>query len=203
LARGAALFGDGERTMMGRISAVLGLALFLVAAGAGGLRAADYGDNPAEAARDNDAAAVRAILAGGTASPNQTDSQQRTALHYAALNGNGEMVAVLIKAGAELNVTDSLGNTPLHLAAERNQTEAAKLLLASGAKIDPQNRDGVTPLMIAAERGNVDLVRFLLADGASPSLTDYTGRDALAWAEDGQNPAAVAVLKRAEAGKGS
>jgi uncharacterized protein len=189
--------------MKRHIEAALGLALLLVVAAAGVARADDYDGNPALAARDNDAAAVRAILAGGTGNPNETDEQSRTALHYAALSGNNEIVAVLIKAGANLNVTDSLGNTPLHMAADRSQTEAAELLLASGAKIDPQNRDGVTPLMIAAERGDLELVRFLLTDGASTSLTDYTGRDALAWAEEGHSPATVAALKQAEAGKGS
>jgi uncharacterized protein len=185
-----------------RLSAVLGLAMLLVVT-AGIARADDYGGNPARAARQNDAEAVREILTSGDSSPNQTDDESRTALHYAALSGNLEIIAILVKAGAKLDVADPLGNTPLHLAADRNQTEAGELLLAAGAEVDPQNQGGMTPLMIAASRGDTQLVLALLAKGASTAITDYTGRDALAWAEEGHHQAVVAALRRAASARGS
>jgi ankyrin repeat protein len=176
------------------LSVAIGLlALIGFAAGAS---AADYGGNPAQAARDNDAGAVRQILAGGDSNPNQTDEQSRTALHYAAINGSLEIVAILIKSGARLDVTDPLGNTPLHLAADNNRTEAAELLLAAGAEVDAQNHDGMTALMIAAGHGNTKLALDLVARGASTTITDYTGRDAMAWAEETHHPAVVNALKR-------
>lgn len=189
--------------MKRRLAAVLGLTLLFVAGAAGSTRADDYDGNPALAARQNDAEAIREMVASGDSNPNQTDGQSRTALHYAALNGNAEIIAILIKAGAKLDLADPLGNTPLHLAADRSQTEAAELLLASSAAVDPQNHDGMTPLMIAAERGNVALVEFLLAKGASTKLTDYTGRDALAWAEEGHHAAVIAAIRQAESSRGS
>jgi ankyrin repeat protein len=114
-----------------------------------------------------------------------------------AINGNVQIIAILVKANAKLNVSDALGDTPLHLAAEQNQTEAAKLLLAVGAEVDPQNKNGLTPLMIAAGRGNLELVRALLAKGASTAKTDYTGRDASGWAQDGRHPAVAGAIARA------
>jgi uncharacterized protein len=182
-----------------RLSAVFGLALLFVAA-AGASRAEDYNGNPALAARQNDAEAVRQMLAGADSSPNQTDEDSRTALQYAALDGNLEIIAILVKAGAKLDLADSLGNTALHLAADRSQTEAGALLLAAGAEVDPQNHDGMTPLMVAASRGDTQLVLYLLAKGASTTITDFTGRDALAWAEEGHHPAVVAALRKAEKG---
>jgi uncharacterized protein len=182
-----------------RQSPVLWLAMLLVATvGASG--AEDYNGNPARAARQNDAEAVREMLTGGDSSPNQTDEESRTALQYAALNGNLEIIAILIKAGAKLDLADPLGNTALHLATDRNQTEAGELLLAAGAEVDPQNHDGMTPLMIAASRGDTQLALYLLAKGASTTITDFTGRDALAWAEEGHHPAVAAALRRAQKG---
>jgi uncharacterized protein len=162
-----------------------------------------YYDNVARAAAQNDADKVRELVGGGDGNPNQTDDSSRTAMHYAALNGNLEIMAILIKAGAKLDPVDPLEDTPLHLATEENQTEAAKLLLDAGAEVDPQNKDGLTPLMIAASRGNLDLVRALLAKGASPTKSDYTGRDALSWAQDSHRPAVVDAITRAQAAKGS
>jgi uncharacterized protein len=158
-----------------------------------------YYDNVARAAAQNDAEKVRQLVGGGAGNPNQTDDSSRTAMHYAAVNGNLQIIAILVKADAKLNVPDQLGNTPLHLAADQNQTAAAKLLLDVGAAVDPQNKDGLTPLMIAASHGNLELVRALLAKGASPTKTDYTGRDALGWAQDGHRPAVVEALTRAQA----
>ncbi len=104
-----------------------------------------YYDNVARAAAQNDAEAVRRIVGGGDGNPNQSDDQSRTAMHYAAMNGNLQIIAILIKAGAKLDPVDPLEDTPLHLAADQNQTEAAKLLLDSGAEVDRQNKDGMTP----------------------------------------------------------
>ena len=161
-----------------------------------------YYDNVARAAAQNDTDAVRRIVGGGDGNPDQSDDQSRTGLHYAAMNGNLQIIAILIKANAKLNVPDTLGDTPLHLAAEQNQTEAAKLLLDVGAAVDPQNKNGLTPLMIAASHGNLELVRALLAKRASSTKTDYTGRDALGWAEESHRPAVVDAITRAQA-KGS
>jgi uncharacterized protein len=193
--------------MCTRRAAILGLAMisFVVA---GSASQADfnpfsnYYSNVARAAAKNDAEAVRQLV-GGDGNPDQTDEQSRTALHYAAINGNLEIIAILIKANAKLNVEDPLGDTPLHLAVDHNQTEATQLLLDVGAQVDPQNKDGLTPLMIAASHGNLELVRALLAKGASPTKTDYTGRDALGWAQESHRPAVIEAISRASGAKGS
>ena len=129
----------------------------------------------------NDAAQVRSLVAND-GNPNQTDEEPRTGLHYAAMNGNLTIIAILIKASAKLDAKDKLGNTPLHLAADRNQAEAAQLLLDVGAPVDAENKNGMTPLMVAASRGNIDIVQALLAKHASVTKTDFTGRDAAGWA---------------------
>jgi len=195
------------RTRREAIAGLAGLALFVVGSAA---RAqlninpfSAYYDNVSRAAAKNDAEAVRRLVGSGDGNPNQIDDASRTAMHYAAMNGNLQIIAILVKANAKLNLPDPLGDTPLHLAVEQDQLEAAKLLLEVGAEVDPQNKEGLTPLMIAASHGELEMVRELLAKGANPGKTDYTGRDALSWAQEGHRPAVVDAITRAEAAKGS
>jgi ankyrin repeat protein len=162
----------------------------------------DYWANVARAAQSNDAARVRSLLASD-GNPNQADGDSRTALHYAAMNGNLTIIAILIKASARLDVKDKLGNTPLHLAAERNEPDAAQLLLDVGAAVDAENKNGMTPLMMAASQGNIAVVQALLAKGASVTKTDFTGRDAAGWAAESRRPAVVQAIKRAQNAKRS
>jgi ankyrin repeat protein len=161
-----------------------------------------YWENVARAARQNDANQVRALVAND-GNPNQTDEESRTGLHYAAMNGNLTIIAILIKARAKVDAKDKLGNTPLHLAADRNQAEAAQLLIDVGAPIDAENRNGMTPLMVAANRGSIEIVQALLAKGANVAKTDFTGRDAAGWAVESHRPAVVQAIKRAQAAKRS
>jgi uncharacterized protein len=161
-----------------------------------------YWDNVARAAHQNDTNQVRTLIAND-GNPNQIDEESRTALHYAAMNGNLTITAILIKAKAKLDPKDKLGNTPLHLAADRNQTEEAQLLLDVGAPVDAENKNGMTPLMVAAARGNIEIVQALLAKGASVTKTDFTGRDAAGWAAESHRPAVVQAIKRAQTAKRS
>src|SRR5689334_7438014 len=161
-----------------------------------------YWENVARAARQNDAAQVRSLLAND-GNPNQIDDEGRAGLHYAAMNGNLTIIALLIKASAKHDAKDKLGNTPLHLAADRNQVEAAKLLLDIGSPVDAENKNGMTPLMMAANRGNIEVVVALLAKGASVTKTDFTGRDAAGWALESHRPAVVQAIKQAQTAKRS
>ena len=161
-----------------------------------------FSDNIARAARQDDVAQVRSLVAND-GNPNQTDEELRTGMHYAAMDGNLTIIAILIKAKAKLDPKDKIGDTPLHLAADRNQAEAAKLLLDVGAPVDPENKNGMTPLMMAASRGNIEIVQALLAKGASVTKTDFTGRDAAGWATESHRPAVVQAIKRAQSAKRS
>jgi len=183
-------------------------AAFAIAAGYSALHAqinpfSQYYDNVARAARQNDTARVRSLMADNSNNPNQADEDSRTALHYGAMNGNLPIIAIMIKAKANLNEKDKLGNTPLHWAADRNQVDALQLLLDVGAQVDPENKNGMTPLMVAASRGNIEIVQALLAKGASVTKTDFTGRDAAGWAAEGHRPAVMQAIKRAQSAKRS
>jgi uncharacterized protein len=160
---------------------------------------ATYYNNVARAAAANDAGVVSRLVAGGGYKADSVDDNGRTGLQIAATNGNLQIAAILIKAGANVNRKDGLGNTALHAAIERNQVEMAELLIDIGADLNSENKNGMTPLMIAAREGNAVLVRALLAKGANARKTDFTGRDAVSWAQESRHPAVVQMLQRAVA----
>ena len=59
-----------------------------------------------------------------------------TALHFAAQNGQMEVVSLLLIARAEKNLANRSGETALHLAVSNGNLEILRLLLAAGVEID-------------------------------------------------------------------
>jgi ankyrin repeat protein len=57
-----------------------------------------------------------------------------TALHYAAINGDAELVKYLIKYGANVNKSTGEGSTPLYLAKLGNHEDVISVLKKAGAK---------------------------------------------------------------------
>jgi ankyrin repeat protein len=189
--------------MTGRRFGMLGLAVLTLVAVAPVSRA-EFNLNPFNAvstnisrlAAANDAGKVQTQITEG-GNPNQVDDDNRAGLHHAAINGNLQIAAILIKAAAKIDIKDSIGNTPLHYAADRNHLDMVNLLLGVGAPVDAENKNGMTALMIAASHGETTIVQALLARGANPRKSDYTGRDALSWAQDSHRAATVEAIKRA------
>jgi len=59
-----------------------------------------------------------------------------TPLHWAADNGNKEVVELLLAKGADVNAKADNGNTPLHLAIHKGNKDIVKLLISRGADIN-------------------------------------------------------------------
>lgn len=89
---------------------------------------------------------------------NAVDTQCRTALHIAALEGHVEAIQFLVSVGADVDATDREGWTPLHFAAEGGHLPAVERLVGHAvfAKY-AVNRDGKTAFGLAVERGNSHL----------------------------------------------
>ncbi len=144
------------------------------------------------AAQANNMNDVRTFIAKRV-NVNQTDSQGRTALSYAAELGNAGMAKELLDASASPDQRDRQGDAPLHWAANNGRVDVIKVLLAGRAAVDVQDRQGITPLMSAIAHNQLGSVRALLAGGADPKKSDFTGRDSFGWAA-GQ-PAIAQVLR--------
>lgn len=92
------------------------------------------------AARDGNAAAVKALLLAG-ADVRAVDAMRRSVLHWAAIGSPPYVLKKLLKLthGDGVNAADEGGYTPLLAAAEHGRTENVELLLAAGADVRARN----------------------------------------------------------------
>jgi truncated hemoglobin YjbI len=101
----------------------------------------------------------------------------QTLLHDAALVGEAELTAVLIRSGADPDAKEGEGHTPLYRA---STGDVARVLLAAGATVDiASGPTRGTALHQAARRGNVSVVEVLLNHGATIDARDAKGQTPL------------------------
>jgi ankyrin repeat protein len=126
----------------------------------------------AEAARLKDVQAVRALLKQG-GDVNGAHGDGMTALHWAALQNDADLTAMLLYAGANVRATTRLGAyTPLHLASRSGAAAVVEPLVKAGAPVGATTSTGATPLMLAAAGGSVETVTRLLEHGADVNAKD-------------------------------
>ncbi len=89
-----------------------------------------------EAAGIGDVEKVRQFLAADDSLIDQEAMTGGMPLHWAAVNGELEVVRTLIEAGADVNASDTDGETPLTKAARDDHGEIINLLLAHGATVN-------------------------------------------------------------------
>ncbi|MGE3888572.1 MAG: ankyrin repeat domain-containing protein, partial [Vicinamibacterales bacterium] len=125
----------------------------------------------------------RALLKEG-ADVNAAQGDGTTALHWAAMKGDAEMVQMLVTAGGTLRATTRLGSyNPLYLAARGGHSAAVATLIAAGADVNAGSATGATPLMLAAAAGDTRTVTMLLEGGAAIDAKDTAkGETALMYA---------------------
>jgi uncharacterized protein len=173
------------------IRAALGLAVVVVLCTVAlGAQASSLVD----AARNGDAAAVRALIAR-KADVNVTAADGTAALHWAAQRDDLGMVEALLRAGARVDAATRLGVTALQLSATNGSPAVVTRLLAAGANANTTMPDGETVLMTASRAGNVDAVRALLDRGADFRRKEPAkGQTALMWAAADNNASVVKLL---------
>ena len=112
------------------------------------------------------------------------DPEGRSALHYAA--GDGDVAAVRrhLAAGADAGRADRRGWTPLHFAAQASSAAVAAALLDAGADVDARDEDGNTPLFRAVfdSRGEGAVIRLLRERGADAQAANAHGQTPLGLA---------------------
>lgn len=171
-----------------RLASIFSLSLLLVAA--------TPPESPvADAAQQGSVEQVRALLQQG-ADVNAAQSDGLTALHWAAMNNNREMVDLLLYAGATVRPLTRVGGyQPLHLAARSGHVEVAEALLAAGANPNAWTSTGVTPLHFAALANSPATIRVLAEAGADLNAPDgYQSRTPLIFASGRNATDAVTTL---------
>ena len=173
-------------------------ALFLLSAGANpNLAAADRDFPITLASRMNRLHVVRALIQS-RARVDSHDTDNNTALIYAAMRGSLPAVQALIDAGA----SDAAGEddrTALMFAVLESSTDhldVVKALLRAGAPVNTRDDAGETALMLAAEVGNVKAVKRLLKAGADRTLVNKEGKSALVLAREQGHDRVVTLLEQ-------
>ena len=93
---------------------------------------------------------------------NYRDLKSRTPIHYAAMNGNLDVMALLYYHGASLDVRDLKGRTPLMFAAQGNHISVIEWLLQHHCRLLDQDSRGRSVLHWAVSGGSVQAVEFFL-----------------------------------------
>jgi truncated hemoglobin YjbI len=101
----------------------------------------------------------------------------QTLLHDAAMHGEAELAAVLIRSGADPDAKEAEGHAPLYRA---STGDVARVLLAAGATVDvASGPTRGTPLHQAARRGYVSVAEAMLDHGATIDARDAKGQTPL------------------------
>ncbi|XP_058013022.1 caskin-1 isoform X2 [Ahaetulla prasina] len=123
----------------------------------------------------------KAKLLGSTkrVNVNFQDTDGFSALHHAALNGNTELILLLLEAQAAVDIKDNKGMRPLHYAAWQGKKEPMKLVLKAGSSVNIPSDEGQIPLHLAAQHGHYDVSEMLLQHQSNPCILDNSGKTPL------------------------
>jgi ankyrin repeat protein len=168
---------------------VNGLSLMLLLAGA------PSATRLADAAMNGDRAVVRTLLKQKV-DVNAAQGDGMTALHWAALQDDLEMLKLLIAAGANVTAASREGAiTPIFLACSNGNAAIVEALLHAGAGPNTVNANKTTALMMAASSGSPDTVKILLDHGADVNAKEGVhGQTALMFAAALNRAAVIKLL---------
>jgi Ankyrin repeats (3 copies) len=121
-------------------------------------------------------AAVRLLLDldNRPANTDGKDSDGRTAMHIAAVNGYMSVVELLIAKKASTDVKNIRGETPVILAAKFNHPRLLQMLADNGSDLEAKDNFGYTALHRAVFARAVVAVKTLIANGARVDATRGT-----------------------------
>jgi ankyrin repeat protein len=149
------------------------------------------------AIRADDMATVKTLLDQGART--DTRSNRFTPLALAAIRGNADMVALLLKAGADPDLASLSGANALSTAVRscRAGLDIVRMLVAAGADLENRSGDGITPVMLAVQEQRTDIALYLLDAGADVNTLNPFGEGLLNYAIYVKNPVLIqSVLDR-------
>ncbi len=139
-------------------------------------------------------------IAQGRLDINAKDADDSTAVIFAALTGQTEVLQLLLDAGADPNVKNKFEKTALLTALDTlNYEKTLQLLLRKAANPNIPNKKGETPLHAVALSGNVPLIQAFLKAGANPNLQDIYGMTPLHRALFSRKVELIPMFKQAGA----
>ena len=132
------------------------------------------------AAREKSDKVAKLLASNPKTDLDKVDSADENAMMLAALNGDVDLVKLLIDKDAEVN---KKGWAPLHYAAANGHDDVVQLLIDHSAYLDTPSPNGTTPLMMAARGDHITTMKVLLDAGADPRVKNQIGMTALDFAK--------------------
>ena len=121
---------------------------------------------------------VNSIVNVSNVDVNAKDYQGNTALIYAIIGGNRDIVSALLHANAKVNDCNNHGRTALFKAVDTNNKEIADMLIKSGADVNRSDDNRQTALFVAVNHNNNDMTAMLIENGANVNVScKYEGID--------------------------
>ncbi|XP_014782978.1 ankyrin repeat and death domain-containing protein 1A isoform X2 [Octopus bimaculoides] len=119
----------------------------------------------------------------------------RTALHWAAAEGNIDIIQLLLDNGTDVELRDKYGMGAVHCAAWFGQLESLKALVNGGARTTVQTKQGMNILHCAAQNNHLNILTFIAdsLENFDVNQTERNDRTSLHLAAD--NGCIEAVLK--------
>ena len=97
--------------------------------------------------------------------------QGHSPLHICAIQGNADILQMLLNVTEAPDVTNLTGQSPLYVATSLQNAEIVQLLLIGGCDVDKGDEHRRTSLMVAAEHGFNEIVKILINAGIALTLT--------------------------------
>ncbi len=137
------------------------------------------------AARKGSMFRTKLALATGAKVGAEHYRERNSPLHWAAKNGDPDLVKLFISNSADVNARGSYGQRPLHEAVNCNHYDAAKLLINNSADVNAGDRYDNTPLHAAAKENVQGLAQLLISNGANVNARNTYGLTPLYEAIEG------------------
>ena len=150
------------------------------------------------AALDDDLQELEAVLTRENVNVRDKNTHT-TALEHAVLNGNREMVQVLLSAGADVKSRNDSKQTVLMLLSEESTADIVWDLINAGAGVNLTDEEGDTALIEVASVKNLPALTALIHAGAKVDTKNKEGKTALMIAASANQVANIRALIRAGA----
>jgi serine/threonine-protein phosphatase 6 regulatory ankyrin repeat subunit B len=107
---------------------------------------------------------------------NDVDTEGRTPLHCACIQGSFDIVELLLQTDLDVEQKCSHGLTAFHHAIKQKNYEIMARLNKHGANVNTQDNAGDTPLHYAVSSGDVVMVRYLILSDADSRITNHKNK---------------------------
>ncbi len=129
---------------------------------------------------------------------NSINEVGETALHYACIFGNLDVIKYLINSGADVNLKTTAGDTPLFYAVTKNHLHIIKYFVENlkslNLNLNHQNDLGETAILIACKKGYTEIVRYLINNNVDLHAKSTDGCNLLHYVVCGGNLEIVKLI---------